>query len=317
MLVLLTICGFTWQTTAQALGLFHKALTPPSRSHSPVPGDARRDISYPAPWVPSDPTPSPRMGKDAPSPDSAGHAGRSLRAPISASPIKRHTDARRRVAQRLDDPSETDSGFFQQLGGELSLQESLDRLGYTVNVPTVFEGHTLKQWGNGYRTSTTSDTLSEKWFAANGIVTSRMLSQQTALSTRTTFGIAPSPDQGERRTFLSPAGDERGNWLSTNAGKTDTEAVSGVVRFFIDVEDPTGSFPSGVYTTDRRENAARYPRVIILPARQGGSWLDEGNNTGHWEGGSGDGYLFCWEDWVDDDYQDFIILVKEIQPVEN
>src|SRR5713226_3032711 len=54
-------------------------------------------------------------------------------------------------------------------GGELSLQATLDLLGFTVNVPRDYQGRPLRTWGPG-RVSTRSDEGPSGWFEADGQV---------------------------------------------------------------------------------------------------------------------------------------------------
>src|SRR3989442_545810 len=74
-------------------------------------------------------------------------------------------------------------------GGELSLQTTLDRLGFTVNVPRVYQGRRLRDWGPG-RVSTWSGEAPfgvTGWFEAKGQVQFTEVSRQSALGRVTTF----------------------------------------------------------------------------------------------------------------------------------
>ncbi|MBW3624804.1 MAG: hypothetical protein KY468_15480, partial [Armatimonadetes bacterium] len=209
--------------------------------------------------------------------------------------------------------ADPDQEITIHLTEELSLQESLDRLGYTVNVPAESGHRPLHQWNRNYRVSTRSDAVPEGWFHSSGGNTYRVLGQQGMLARHTAFGLARS--DGNRHDLLAPAGSGQGMWLSTSIGKTASETFSGRVRLYTDVKDPYDSFGSGVYFTTESDNPERSTRVLVLPALTGGEWVDEGNNTGHWQGGESDGaYLFCWEDWTDHDFQDVIVRARGIVP---
>jgi len=83
------------------------------------------------------------------------------------------------------------------------------------------------------------------------------------------------------------------------------------------------SFPPNGYTQgplfSTAEDNPHGPQLLVLPARRGGTWVDEGENTGHWEGGADEnGCLLCWEDTVhlDSDFQDLVIDAEGIQPAQ-
>src|SRR5947209_1781469 len=62
-------------------------------------------------------------------------------------------------------PPRPATGVVVRYGGEMSLQTTLDRLGFTVNVPRDYQGRRLANWGSG-RVSTRSDEAPSGWFEA-------------------------------------------------------------------------------------------------------------------------------------------------------
>jgi len=78
------------------------------------------------------------------------------------------------------------------------------------------------------------------------------------------------------------------------------------------------SFNCGRISSVAKENPHGMPHLLVLPARKNAYWVDEGRNTGHWEGGENTGdFLLCWEDWssrTDGDYQDLVIRARGIVP---
>lgn len=200
-------------------------------------------------------------------------------------------------------------------GGELSLQETLDQLGYTVNVPTEHGGQPLTPQ-RPYRVSTHSDAVNAETFAGDGAAAFRVLSQQAMLAGTTVFGIEGAGGDGEE-TLLRPAASGDGLWLSNNNGPAQTRFAAGGqnVRFFI--RDTQDSFHLGALTSRAAENQGGGSQVIVLPALSGGTWVDEGDDTGHWENSdTSHGYLLCWEDsrW-DADYQDMVVLAQNVHPL--
>jgi prepilin-type N-terminal cleavage/methylation domain-containing protein len=217
-----------------------------------------------------------------------------------------------------------------QPGRELSLQETLDRLGFTVNVPRVYDGRRLANWGAG-RVSTRSDEAPTGWFEANGLVRFVEVSRQSDLGPVTTFAAeTPGGDPIEvfrpmdltsgdplalgrsryrRSTCPSPAG------VFPNGNRTARRVMRGTYRLWIDF--PPNSFTRGPLYSTSEENPGGAAHLLVLPARKGGRWVEERKNTGHWQGGVRDGgYLLCWEDTVrgDDDFQDLVVYVRGIRP---
>lgn len=202
-------------------------------------------------------------------------------------------------------------------GGELSLQETLDQLGYTVNVPVEHGSQPLTPQ-RPYRTSTRSDAVNAETFTGDGDAAFRILSQQAMLAGTTVFGIqGASSGDGVQETLLRPAARGYGLWLSNNNGPAGTRFVPGGenVRFFI--RDTQDSFHLGALTSRAADNQGNGSQVIVLPALSGGTWVDEDDNTGHWENSdASQGYLLCWEDsrW-DADYQDMVVLIQNVHPL--
>jgi len=94
-------------------------------------------------------------------------------------------------------------------------------------------------------------------------------------------------------------------------------ALPGSFRFSIDF--PKNPFSRGPLFSTSEDNPGGASQLLVLRGQRGGTWVDEGDNTGHWEGGVDTGeYLLCWEDWVhgDGDFQDLVISAKGIEPVE-
>ena len=201
---------------------------------------------------------------------------------------------------------------------EIGLQEALDQLGYTVNVPTSYDGRPLVLW-NGYRTSTRSDAVDAARFVAGEEVTYRMLGQQAMLADTTTFGFITTDCTGEVNVpLLRPAPGGDGFWLSRENGPALRRGMPGDdLHFFL--HETTDALGRGVLSSRRSDNA-RDPgasHLIVLPALSGGTWVDDGNRAGHWEGSTrNEGYLLCWEDAdFDTDYQDMIVLVQGVRPL--
>jgi len=201
--------------------------------------------------------------------------------------------------------------------GEMSLQTTLDRLGFTVNVPQDYQGRHLANWGPGH-VSTRSDTLPAGWFAANGPARFTAVSRQSSLRNETTFeALTPSGDTIE----LLARGHLKGRWGYSQAAHTATRDLRGRIRFSLEFA-PNG-FNSGRFFSTAEDNPGGGSQLLVLPARRGGTWVDEGENGeqgrdfGHWEGGTDDGgCLLCWEDVVhgDNDFQDLVVYAEGIQP---
>jgi hypothetical protein len=197
--------------------------------------------------------------------------------------------------------------------GERSLQDTLDRLGYTVNVPHEYRGHTIASLGS--RVSTADDSVDAGRFTSDGPVTFQEVSRQSALGSSTTF--AAEDEQGGVVTLLKPAG---GRWAGGNGhSRTATCNLSGVVRLSIDFPANNGFTHGPLYST-AADNPRNSAQLIVLPARKGGAWVDEGGDRGHWEGGEDSGeYLLCWEDMAgggDCDFQDLVILTRGLVPAD-
>ena len=194
--------------------------------------------------------------------------------------------------------------------GEVSLQETLDRLGYTVNVPAVYGGHTLLRW-NDYRLSTGDDLLPATSF--HGLKSSRFtkVSEQGMLAGSLDFGVTDA--QGNEDTLLKPDHNSNPCWISADGGELCQTSLAGSERFYIN--DTTHTFQNGVLSSLPQANSDGARHLLALPARTGGQWVDEGDNMGHWEGGKDTGsVLLCWEDWNDYDYQDLVILAENVAP---
>jgi hypothetical protein len=194
-----------------------------------------------------------------------------------------------------------------ELAGEISLQEALDRLGYTVNVPTSYAGRPVLSM-NGYRESTRDDSVSAALPLRRDAAFTQ-LSQQAMLAGTTTFGITGA--RGEKVPLLRPVVRGYGLWLSRQGGPSVRRPVVGAAGFYI--QDRSDMFRLGALTSEAGENRDGASHLLVLPARTGGTWVDEGNNTGHWEGGADapGAYLLCWEDSnFDTDFQDMVVLVE-------
>ncbi len=216
-----------------------------------------------------------------------------------------------------------------QPGGELSLQTTLDRLGFTVNVPRVYDGRRLANWGRG-RVSTRSDAVPSGWFQANGLARFTRVSRQSALGGVTAF--AAETAGGDRIELFRPLGspgDDRSRVdesglppacpyaapLFRTGERSVRRVMWGTFRFLIDF--PPNGFTRGPLYSTPEENPGGAVQLLVLPARRGGRWVEEGGNTGHWKGGIRDGgYLLCWEDMVrgDDDFQDLVVYARGIRP---
>jgi hypothetical protein len=194
--------------------------------------------------------------------------------------------------------------------GEMSLQTTLDRLGFTVDVPQEYEGRRIAQWGGG-RVSTRSDALPSGWFRTVGQTRFTAVSRQSALRNATTFSAeTPSGD----RIKLLPRRGGYGDG-SDGATRAATLDLRGTYRFLIAFA-PNG-FSKGPFFSTPADNPEGGAQLLVLPARRGGTWVDEGENTGHWRGGSVEkGCLLCWEDVVhgDNDFQDLVVYAQGVLP---
>jgi prepilin-type N-terminal cleavage/methylation domain-containing protein len=185
--------------------------------------------------------------------------------------------------------------------GEKSLQETLDRLGYTVNIPHVY--HTRRVATDGYRFSTRDDSIAASWFCTRGAASFQIISQQSALRGETTLCV--SGRGGRLQTLLGPEVRGVTNWEG-----------AGPVRFALSFA--ANSFGSRLFHSTPAENPDGGAQLIVLPARTGGRWVESDEGTQYWEGGADTGeYLLCWEDVVhgDADYQDLVILARGLVPV--
>lgn len=219
-------------------------------------------------------------------------------------------------------------------GRELSLQATLDRLGFTVNVPRQYEGRRLANWPPG-RISTRSDAVPSGWFEADGPVQFLEVSRQSALGSVTAFAaettdgrqieLFPRIEPSESSGFPPPPELQRdGYYPSGPSGQTPqnltgrrmTRPIHGTVRFSLDF--PPNPFNPGRLFSTAQGNQDGLSHMLALRARRGGRWVDEGGNTGHYEGAGADGnYLLCWEDAVngDNDFQDLVVYTGGLRPV--
>jgi prepilin-type N-terminal cleavage/methylation domain-containing protein len=217
-------------------------------------------------------------------------------------------------------------------GSELSLQTTLDRLGFTVNVPRSYQGRRLANGGPGHA-STRSDEVPAERFRADGPVLFSELSRQADLGTATTFRadttagdevvlfgrVDPlTTDQPARSRDRLPAWALAGSGrVGSDEARTATCGLHGPFRLSIDF--PNNSYTRGPLFSTAKDNPGGASQLLVLSARRGGTWVDEGERTGHWEGGSNTGaYLLCWEDTVhgDNDFQDLVISAEGISPEE-
>jgi prepilin-type N-terminal cleavage/methylation domain-containing protein len=207
--------------------------------------------------------------------------------------------------------------------GELSLQTTLDRLGFTVNVPRAYQGRRLANWRPG-RVSTRSDAVPSEWFEADGPVQFLEVSRQSALGSVTTFAAETSTgNRIELFPRIASTGDDRllpqtNEGVSTDmTARRTTGEIHGTLRFSLDFR--ANPFTPGPLFSTGEDNPDGVSHMLALPARKGGTWVDEGGNTGHWEGGVADGtYLLCWEDTVhgDNDFQDLVVYAAGIRPAQ-
>jgi prepilin-type N-terminal cleavage/methylation domain-containing protein len=197
---------------------------------------------------------------------------------------------------------------------ELSLQATLDRMGYTVNVPLEHRGRSLDPRGDRY--STLDDTVDAGWFRVRddgtgvGTVSLQLISQQTDLDAGTRF-VVETADSVEVTSFnpVVPCGfdttGQRLDWSSTHP-----------VRFLLDVS-PTDPRSTSPYPAPEVTELAGCD-LMVLPARKNGYWVQQDANTGYWAGGEDTGeYLLCWEDGTesdDCDFQDLVFLARGIVP---
>jgi len=207
-------------------------------------------------------------------------------------------------------PSDEPAPYY---GGELSLQTTLDRLGFTVNVPRVYEGRRLANWAGG-RVSTRSDAMPSGWFKTVGPVRFAAASRQSALRDMTTFS-AETPS-GDRIVLLPRLGGGHGA-ADAETARIARRGPRGTYRFLL--EFASNGFTRGPLFSTPSDNPDGAAVLLVLPARRGGRWVDEGENIGHWEGGTDqNGCLLCWEDWVrgDNDYQDLVVYAGGVRPAQ-
>ena len=210
-------------------------------------------------------------------------------------------------------------------GCELSLQTTLDRLGFTVNVPRTYQGRRLANWPPG-RVSTRSDAVPSGWFAADGPAQFLEVSRQSALGNVTAF--AAETTAGSRIELfprlastvgycpsLEPLPDRDGTGAPDMTPRRTTREMHGTFRFSLDFT-PNPFNPGRLFST-REDNPDGLSHMLALRARRDGTWVDERGNTGHYERGADDGtYLLCWEDAVngDNDFQDLVVYTAGIRP---
>ncbi len=240
-----------------------------------------------------------------------------VRKPVIETPTPGNTPPAQEVGPTQDPETTPDAGppstpkthtERTELTSEISLQETLDRLGYTVNVPTVYNGRQILRW-NDYRISTGDDSVFAERFHCGQSPTFAMLGQQALYAPRTVFGSIDA--SGQTTALFEPDPTSSGMWLNAMAPSIHAD-LRGSVRFFI--QDTSHSLGTGTIVSTAQSNFDRASHLLVLPALSGGTWIDEGNNRGHWQGGKSKGYLLCWEDWNDFDYQDIVILATHIEP---
>ncbi|HET6386182.1 MAG TPA: hypothetical protein VFJ58_22555 [Armatimonadota bacterium] len=202
------------------------------------------------------------------------------------------------------------------LSGELSLQQTLDRLGYTVNVPRSYAGHPLFQWSSD-RVSDRSDAIQAVRFMAHGRVSFAMVSQQSYCGPRSEFivrftGWPPS-------SILSAPGIPC-PWLSPDALVRTWFTATGQFEVFIQhpVNNTFGPNTGAPLYSQAKENPEGGTQLLVLPAKTHGKWVTDKPGVGHWSGGRATGvYLLCWEDTTngDHDYNDIVIVAHGIRPL--
>src|ERR1051326_6221934 len=132
---------------------------------------------------------------------------------------------------------------------ELSLQETLDRLGYTINVPHVFHGQ--KVAANGYRVSTRDDSVGAGWFTGNTDAAFREVCRQSLVGHEITFGARN--EEGETTEILAPTAQQSGIWFGRAGGRSATVALSSPVRFTLALPAGNG-YTDGPLSTVSEEN---------------------------------------------------------------
>ena len=199
--------------------------------------------------------------------------------------------------------------------GELSLQETLDRLGYSVNVPTEYDGREVLNY-NGYRTSTQDDSIAAETFTGQGTASFQLVSQQAYLATHTVFGLIDG--NGKRLEVQQPIQKTCENWIGNKKSNPIKENVVGKVGFYIDSGKVGRSFGNSLYLSTSDQNPRNGRFAMILPVSVGGEWVIEAGSSGHWQGGTASGeYLVCWDDSdLDHDFQDMVIVVNGLTPSE-
>jgi len=207
------------------------------------------------------------------------------------------------------------ASVYEPLTQEIGLQESLDRLGYTVNVPAsmITDRYPSR---DGYPSSTRSDAIHASWFRVNGTASFRKIGQQAYLAPMTNFGMMA--DSGEHLPLIQPD-SAPGLWLDSVNTTSNQLEITGTVRFYIDHPDATMFGPLGTKTlySTAGANPTHRAQVLVFPARVGGHWVNDVGKLGHWEGGvDTGGYLLCWDDLPEgpQDFQDLIVLASGISP---
>jgi hypothetical protein len=189
---------------------------------------------------------------------------------------------------------------------ELSLQDTLDRLGYTVNVPASFHGRELDP--RGHQRSIRDDSLDEAWFRSIGTVTMQLISQQSDLGAATRF-VVEEP-LGEQMSSFEPV--ESGGF--DDSPRLLTWESSDPVRFRLDFP-PDADRSQSLYSTPE-DNPDGGAQLMVLPVRKNGYWVRQDGQSGYWQGGEETGeYLLCWEDRTDGsdaDFQDLVFVARGI-----
>jgi len=198
---------------------------------------------------------------------------------------------------------------FIQLPHEISLQDTLDRLGYTVNVPAEVDGHRLFNWMQPAHQSDLSDAIHADVFASGGRSSFRELGVQSLFGRVSSLGIQGLNSKTQQDLWLS---SPPGPWISSDVGQTADVSRDQIFTLHL-------ACNVSHISSNANQNADSECHLLVLPALVGGLWIHDSSNFGHWSGGKWTGeFILCWDDGGmprDYDYQDVVVLASGVLPI--